>query len=599
MDCGTDDGQKHVDVLPKGYSARTGVHEYGGAAFAVGVNGGIVFADWETKGVYSLSPGSRDCISLLEADPEVYYADFDIHPINSALILAVQENHHPKVVENSIVLIDALSRKWHTIASGADFYSHPKFSAEGDKVCWLQWNHPDMPWTGSLLYVGSWDGGAVSDAKVVAGEPGKESISQPRWLPDGSLLFASDRSGYYQLYLLDPGQRNARHINLHGLSDVEFAGPEWVLGTCTYVSLSKDKVAAIYTKNGTENLILIDINSDTFTDLQLEIVSPDFFGNTIRRVSDTAFVVIGSKPKNPPALYHVDVQDSFKMTLLKTSADVDIPLDFYSTAEHISFPIVYGDERDGHSHALYLPPKNPNYHAPADSLPPLIISLHGGPTGHVSPGLSLALQYFTSRGYALASVDYAGSSGYGRAYRERLDGKWGIRDIDDVASCVSYLASTGKIDQARVGVTGGSAGGYGTLQSLCRYPSMWAGGVSLYGIADLKTMAATTHKFESHYLDGLLFPKGASHAEKEKLLKKRSPLFRARAIKAPVLLLQGSEDKVVPPDQASDMMKIIESNGGDVKLVLMEGEGHGFRMGENIKKAINEEDDWWAKTLLK
>lgn len=231
VDCGTDDGQKHVDVLPKGYSARTGVHEYGGAAFAVGVNGGIVFADWETKGVYSLSPGSRDCISLLEADPEVYYADFDIHPINSALILAVQENHHPKVVENSIVLIDALSRKWHTIASGADFYSHPKFSAEGDKVCWLQWNHPDMPWTGSLLYVGSWDGGAVSDAKVVAGEPGKESISQPRWLPDGSLLFASDRSGYYQLYLLDPGQRNARHINLHGLSDVEFAGPEWVLGT--------------------------------------------------------------------------------------------------------------------------------------------------------------------------------------------------------------------------------------------------------------------------------------------------------------------------------------------------------------------------------
>ena len=227
VDC-TD--RQHEDVLPKGYSARTGVHEYGGAAFAVGPSGDIVFADWGTKGVYSLSPGTTHCISLLDADPAIYYADFDIHPINSALILAVQENHHPKDVENSIVLIDAASRKVHTIASGADFYSHPKFSPDGNKICWLQWNHPDMPWTGSLLYVASWSEGAVSDAKVVAGEPGKESISQPRWLPDGSLLFASDKSGYYQLYLLDPDQDDTRHINLRGLSDVDFAGPEWVLG---------------------------------------------------------------------------------------------------------------------------------------------------------------------------------------------------------------------------------------------------------------------------------------------------------------------------------------------------------------------------------
>ena len=228
VECSTD-GQ-HKDVLPREYSARTGVHEYGGAALTVGSNGDIVFADWETKGVYSLSSGTTDCTSLIKADPKVYYADFDIHPTNYSLILAVQENHHPKDVENSIVLIDASSRKVHTVASGADFYSHPKFSPEGNKVCWLQWNHPDMPWTGSLLYVASWSDGAVSNAKVVAGEPGKESISQPRWLPNGSLLFASDRSGYYQLYLLEPGQEDARHINLRGLSDVEFAGPEWMLG---------------------------------------------------------------------------------------------------------------------------------------------------------------------------------------------------------------------------------------------------------------------------------------------------------------------------------------------------------------------------------
>ena len=229
VECSTD-GQQHVDVLPKGYSARTGVHEYGGAAFAVGRSGEIVFADWATKGVYILKPGTGDCIAILDADPRVYYADFDIHPVDSGLILAVRENHQAKIVENSIVFIDASSRKVHTIAAGADFYSHPKFSPEGDKVCWLQWNHPDMPWTGSLLYVASWSEGAVGDAKVVAGEPGKESISQPRWLPDGSLLFASDRSGYYQLYHVGPGREDARHISLRGLSDVEFSGPEWMLG---------------------------------------------------------------------------------------------------------------------------------------------------------------------------------------------------------------------------------------------------------------------------------------------------------------------------------------------------------------------------------
>ena len=227
VDC-TDN--KHEDVLPKQYSARTGIHEYGGAAFTIGSNGTIVFADWETKGVYSLSPGSTDCDSLLDADGQIYYADFDIHPVNSTLILAVQENHHPKDVENSIVLIDASTKKVHTIASGADFYSHPKFSPAGDKICWLQWNHPDMPWTGSLLHVASWSEGSVSDVRLVAGKAGKESISQPRWLPNGSLLFASDRSGYYQLYVLSSGEENVRHINLPGLSDVDFAGPEWVLG---------------------------------------------------------------------------------------------------------------------------------------------------------------------------------------------------------------------------------------------------------------------------------------------------------------------------------------------------------------------------------
>ena len=360
-------------------------------------------------------------------------------------------------------------------------------------------------------------------------------------------------------------------------------------------------MVATYTKNGTDNLILIDLKSESFINLQLPIVEiqGNVQCNALRRVSDTNFIVLGSTRLTPLALYQVDVQNPSKLAMLKTSADVDIPTEFYAKAEHISFPIVYGDDRDGKSHALYLAPNNPDYRAIPGTLPPLVIFLHGGPTGHVSPGLSLAHQYYSSRGFAMALVNYAGSSGYGRPYRERLNGKWGISDIADVASCVKYLAGLGKIDSSRVGITGGSAGGYGTLQSLCVHSDMWAGGVSLYGIGNVKKMAETTHKFESHYLDGLFFTEDTTEAEKDEIYKERSPVYHAKNIKSPVLLLQGTEDKIVPPDQASEMEKIILENGEDVTLVMMEGEGHGFRMSENVRKAVLLEEEWCVETLLK
>ena len=319
----------------------------------------------------------------------------------------------------------------------------------------------------------------------------------------------------------------------------------------------------------------------------------------MRRVSDTSFLVIGSTITSPMALYQVTMQSQPQLELLKASMEMNIPVSLYSTARHISFPRVYGNDRDGESHALYLPPKNPEYDAPAESVPPLIVSLHGGPTSHVSPGLSLSWQYYTSRGYAFASVNYAGSSGYGRAYRNRLLGKWGISDTADVASCVRHLANLGWIDPDRVGVVGGSAGGYTTLQSLCIHPDIWAGGVSQYGISNMKSLAKATHKFESHYLDGLLFKRGASEEDKERVFRERSPLFHADTITAPVLLLQGAEDEVVPPDQAGEMEKVIKGNGGAVRVVLFSGEGHGFRQSENVKRAILEEEFWWKKTLLK
>ena len=342
--------------------------------------------------------------------------------------------------------------------------------------------------------------------------------------------------------------------------------------------------------------MLVDLESESYEDLDLPINA--ISNNAIRRVSDTQFAVIGSALREATALYLVDVKNPSNLIILKNSMDQAISQSFYSPAQHISLPRIYGSDLSGESHALFLPPQNPHHTAPPDTLPPLIVSLHGGPTSHDSPGLSLFWQYYTTRGYAFVTVNYAGSSGYGRAYRERLNGNWGIADVADAASCVAYLVRTGQVDPARVGVTGESAGGYATLQALCVYPDIWAGGVSRYGISELSTLEAMTHKFESHYLRGLLLSKDAGEAEKKRVYAERSPLFHAKSIRAPLLMLQGTEDRVVPPGQASEMEKVIRDEGGDVKLIFLEGEGHGFTREESVKRAIEEEERWWIKMLL-
>ena len=382
-------------------------------------------------------------------------------------------------------------------------------------------------------------------------------------------------------------------------------GPLWLFDeiwahstnrSCTYASLTADTLIATYTKDAADRLAVIDIKSDSYKDPGFPLV--EIRNNALRRVSDTSFVVIGSTLTAPSALYHLDILNPSKVKVLKTSMEVDIPSSLYSEARHVSFPRVYGEDKDGEGHALFLPPKNPGYQAPAGKLPPLIVTIHGGPTAHEGPGLSLFRQYYTSRGYAFVTVNYAGSTGYGRAYRDRLYGKWGISDVADAASCVSHLASTSLIDPSRVGIVGGSAGGYAVLQSLCVYPEVWTGGVSLYGISDCKALIQDTHKFESRYIGKLLCPDNLSEDEKEKIYRDRSPLYHADNITAAVLLLQGSDDKIVPPNQAWEIEKVIKKNGGEARVIIFEGEGHGFIQGKNVRTAIEEEEKWWVKTLL-
>ena len=350
------------------------------------------------------------------------------------------------------------------------------------------------------------------------------------------------------------------------------------------------------TKFATDALLLVDLQTSEAVELPLGLV--DIPMNSIRKISNTKFVVLGSEYISPLALYLVDVTKPSEKMLLKSSTSIPLPTSIYSIAKHVTFPRSQGKETGGVSHAIFAPPHNPSYTPVSGTKPPVIVSIHGGPTGHVAPGLALKTQYWTSRGYAYVHVNYVGSTGYGRKYRDALNYSWGIKDVDDSASCVAYLAKNGLVDGTKAGIVGGSAGGYTVLQSLVEFPKLWAGGSSLYGIGNLKSLATGTHKFESHYLYALMFPEDTPEEERKKIYWERSPCLHADKIESPLLLLQGSEDKVVPLDQAEEMEKVLKEGGKEVKLVVFEGEGHGFRMQKNVAASILEEEALWRRTLL-
>ncbi|KFY80932.1 hypothetical protein V499_00265 [Pseudogymnoascus sp. VKM F-103] len=589
-------GSETRDILPEGYNARSRIHEYGGGAFAIGPNGTLIFTDWETNGIFALSPSSGDPKPLIHAKSHLCFADFSVHPIHEQWILAVQEDRSLSPIQNSIVAIEATTKETFIVTQGADFYSHPRFNHDGTEICWTQWSHPDMAWNGTELFRATWHPGTVASGTKIAGAAGTESICQPRWGPDGTLFFVSDRSGYWQLYRINPGAETSEHVCLKGLETSDFGEREFWLGNCTYVSLTSSTILSSYTKDATSALVVINLDTNKYTDLPLGLV--DIQHSAIKRLSDSSFVVIGASEKAPRSLYLVEITEPAFKKLIKSSIEVELPEVLYSTPQMIEFPRVYGEFRSGSGHAIYLPPNNPAYQAPAGEQPPLIVSLHGGPTSHVSPGLLLETQYWTSRGYAYVHVNYAGSTGYGRAYRDLLKQRWGVIDDADAASCVAHLISLSYVNPAKIGIVGASAGGYTVLQALCGYPDVWAGGVSYFGIGNLKPLAVMMHKFESYYIDQLLFSIGTPLEDQARIFEERSPYYKAGNIASPILLLQGTEDTVVPPSQAIDMERMIKETGGTVKLVLFEGEGHGFRQMHSLKTAIVLEEEWWRKTLL-
>jgi dipeptidyl aminopeptidase/acylaminoacyl peptidase len=563
------------DVTPAPFSARSRVHEYGGGACLV--NGGIVyFTNFADQQLYSQLPGAAP--SAITHNPRARYADTVLDRDRSRLITIREEHPEDAAVTNTLVSIALASGDEAVLAAGNDFYCSPCLSPDGEQLAWLTWNHPEMPWTGTELWVGKLtEDGTVCELSRIAGGPG-ESIFQPSWSPDGRLYFVSDRTGWWNLYRFD----GADVAELWRI-EAEFGQPQWYLGMSTYSFVSPATIAASYITGGVAHLALL--NAETFLSKTLDLPFQDI--SAVR--AGRRIVFRGGAFDCHAGIVRVDPETG-DYAILKSATYVAEGLPaYFSVPEPIEFPT----EGGLFAHALYYPPRNPDFEAPADTRPPLIVKSHGGPTAAASRILDLRTQYWTSRGFAVVDVDYGGSTGYGRTYRERLHLQWGIVDVADCINAARFLINRGDVDPSKMAITGGSAGGYTTLCALT-FARFFQSGASHYGIGDLEVLARDTHKFEARYMDWLVGP----YPEQQELYRQRSPIHHVDRLSVPVAFFHGAKDQVVPPNQAELMADAIRAKGLAVSFLLFEDEFHGFRKAENIKRALDGELYFYATLLL-
>jgi dipeptidyl aminopeptidase/acylaminoacyl peptidase len=555
-----------ADVTPAGFNARTRVHEYGGGA--VTIAGGIVcFSNFKDQRLYRQVPGAAP--EAITPEAPLRYADGRVDTARGRWV-GVREDHSGSgEAVNTIVAIDlATGGAGQVLAQGYDFYSSPRLSADG-RLAWLSWRHPNMPWVGTELWVAALtDGGLRDPVKVAGGE--SESIFQPEWAPDGALIFVSDRSGWWNLY------RGGEPLYP---AEAEFAMPLWVFGQSMYAFVDDGRIACAWSSAGFPYLGLLDPESGVMDEFELERL-PVLRSARIR--SDGRRVVyVGASATRGPAIVSVDVPTMRETVLAR--ADDDEPDPRYLSEPR---PVEFGSHGRT-AHALYYPPRNDDFDAPAGQLPPLLVLSHGGPTAQTEPALDLRTQYWTSRGIAVVDVNYGGSTGYGRAYRELLRGQWGVVDLEDCTEAARHLARTGRADGARLAIRGGSAGGYTTLCALC-FTDAFHVGASYYGVADIEALMADTHKFESRYELGLV------PSEK---VRERSPIHFADRISAPVILFQGLDDPIVPPEQSELIAAALAERGIEHELHEYEGEAHGFRRAETIIHSLEAELAFYGRVL--
>ena len=565
-----------VDLTPPGFNARTRVHEYGGGAWAVR-DGSVVFSNFADNRLYRQSREGRPH-PVTERESH-RFADLRFDSRRNRVI-AVREDHSaPGEAVNTIVAVSLPEDPagGTVLVSGSDFYASPRLSPDGGRLVWLSWNHPNMPWDGCELWEAEVraDGG-LGEPSLVAGGP-KESIFQPEWSPDGDLWFVSDHTGWWNLY-----RRHRGEVDAIAPEEAEYGRPQWVFGMSTYAFADARTVVVAHTAPGGWGLSRIDAR----TGVRSAIGTPWNAVDSLAPAAGTVLAHVGS-PTAPDALVRLDPYAGTWQTL-RVATETTVDPGYVSVAEAVDFPTEGGLTAHGY---LYLP-RNKDYAAPAGERPPLLVQSHGGPTGGTSTALDLEIQFWTSRGFAVLDVDYGGSTGYGRAYRERLEGVWGIVDVDDCVNGAKELVRRGLVDPERVAVRGWSASGYLTLAALA-FRDFFKAGVSHFGISDLETMAADTHKFESRYLDGLIGPYPAA----KQVYEERSPINFVGQVNVPLALFQGEDDKIVPPDQAEKMHAALAARGVPTSLVVFPGEGHGFRQAQNIRVATEGELSFYGQVF--
>ena len=568
-----------VDVNQPPFNARTRVHEYGGGDYSVS-KGLVCFSNFSDQRLYR-QDGPDAMPQALTAPGEMRYADSCMDQARARLI-CVREDHTRADVEavNSIVSVSLEPGDDHgtVLVEGNDFYSTPRLSPDGSQLAWLTWNHPNMPWDGCELWVGEFaEDGNLSSTRWVAGGAA-ESIFQPEWSPEGVLYFASDRSGWWNL------ERITADGGIEGVcqSKAELGMPQWVFAMSAYAFASPETIVCSHIDQGVSTFATIDTNTGKLTPIDCPYTDIQFL-----RAANGQAVFRGGSPTDVGAIVKFDLKTGQFETLRKSNDRETYP-QYFSVPRAIEFPT----EGNLTAHGFFYPPQNPDYRAPDSEKPPLIVKSHGGPTSAASTALSLSIQYWTSRGFAVLDVNYGGSTGYGRQYRERLNKKWGIVDVDDCVNGARYLAERGEVDGNRLIITGGSAGGYTTLGALT-FRKVFKAGASHFGISDLESMARDTHKYESQYLTGLLGP----YPERKDIYYDRSPINFPERLSCPVIFFQGLEDKVVPPDQAEKMVDAIRAKRIPVSYVAFAGEQHGFRQAKNIKRTLDGELYFYSKVF--
>jgi len=566
--------RRTVDMTPSPFNVRTRVHEYGGGAFVV-FNGTIYFSNFVDQRIYCQRAGAEPYPITPQAN--IRYADGVIDRRRNRII-CVREDHTvaPREAVNTLVSLELKGGNGGEIlASGDDFYSSPRLSSDGLRLAWLSWNHPNMPWDGTELWVSQLkvDGSLGRPERVTGGVD--ESILQPEWSPDGVLYFISDRTGWWNLYRLRDGE-----IESICEMKAEFGRPQWIFGMSTYAFESADQIACTYTLQGIWHLGRLDTATG-----ELEPIETPYTGIRNLRASPSLAVFAGGSPSEPASIVTLNLA-THQIEVLRRSSKVTIDEGYLSIPRAIEFPT----EDELAAHAFFYVPHNRDYTGPTGERPPLLVISHGGPTSAASSTLSWMVQYWTSRGFAVLDVNYGGSTGYGRRYRQRLNGQWGVVDVDDCVNGACHLVKIGEVDGDRLAIRGGSAGGYTTLCALT-FRNVFRAGASYYGVSDLEALAKETHKFESRYLDRLIGP----YPERSDLYRERSPINFIDRISCPMILFQGLEDKVVPPNQAELMVKGLREKGLPVAYVAFDGEQHGFRKAGNIKRALDAELYFYSK----